>query len=497
MNRFLLFFLVIFNSFLYGCAMCAVSVPQVNVYTTIYAKENSTTFDITWKFHKVFTEALKAYDINENGTFEKEEKDKLLETIIVYIKPINYLTNLEYVKKDAPFEEYYIEPIHTNFEKITFHDGALEFHYNFTLDFPLQKEHKLSISFFDGGGNFDFILKDVVFKNYNGFKAIVPKLTQTYIYFFKEFQNQIEQQQDQQEYIPAILQPQKDNSKQKEIQKTPDPELQPQKKEKNFSLLEILSNKLNKLKLQIEDTLQDIKHNNSISSYLWLLFFSFLYGILHAIGPGHGKSLVSSYFIHQDRSYLKAFSISSLIGVVHTFSAFVLTLVVYYIVGLIFSSSLVNIEKTATKVSALIIIAIALYLIYQKYKKANIKTTFQPTRKPSFVKVQSNLHQPTSSCSCSGCKTTSTDLGVILAAGIVPCPGTVTIFLFTISLGIYFVGFLSAIFMSIGMSLVIYVTALLSLKVRKSTASNKTVVKILEYGSLTFILFLGIILLII
>jgi len=486
MNKLLILLLFIFNSFLYGCALCTLAVPKVDVYTTIYAKKDFTTFDVTWKFHTAFSEALKPYDVNENGIYEKAEKEAILEALIVYIKPIHYLTNIEYIKKDTEFEEYFYEPIITNFERITFSEtNQMIFNYNFEIPITLQKDYKLALNYYDGGGNFDFILKDIILKDYNGFKAIVPKFAQTYVYFFKEYQNQAEQFY-QQEYLPPILQ----TGKNQQV------ELEPIQEEQDLSLLDILSEELTKLKLQIEATLLDIQENNSLSAYFWLLLFSFIYGILHAIGPGHGKSLVSSYFIHQNKSYVKAFSIASLIGITHTFSAFLLTLIIYNIIGLMFNSSLVDIEQMATKVSAFIIISIAFYLIYKKYKKASTQITFNIGSTPSFVYNQPTLHKPTSDCGCSGCKTTSTDLGVILAAGIVPCPGTVTIFLFTISLGIYLVGFVSAIFMSIGMSLVIYITAILSLKVRKSTSSNETIVKILEYGSLVFILFLGLILLI-
>ena len=136
----------------------------------------------------------------------------------------------------------------------------------------------------------------------------------------------------------------------------------------------------------------------------------------------------------------------------------------------------------ATKLSAVIIISIALYLIYKKYKTTN--------------KLSFSTHNPNaSSCNCSGCNTKSEDLGVILAAGIVPCPGTVTIFIFTFGLGIYYVGFLSAIFMSLGMSLIIFITAYLSINIQKKSSSNTILKKIFEYGSLAFILCLGLFLL--
>lgn len=113
------------------------------------------------------------------------------------------------------------------------------------------------------------------------------------------------------------------------------------------------------------------------------------------------------------------------------------------------------------------------------------------------MNTQNNmLNTHTHSCSCNACKTTSTDLGVVLAAGIVPCAGTVMIFLFTMSLGVYFVGFLSAVFMSIGMSFIIFITAFLSIKIKKTQTHNSKLQKLLEYGSLLFIILLGVLLLI-
>ena len=238
--------------------------------------------------------------------------------------------------------------------------------------------------------------------------------------------------------------------------------------------IESLSKILQNFTKNIKELLNDIDKSSSPQAYIWLLLFSFGYGIIHAIGPGHGKSLISSYFLSQNSSHLKALSMSGLIGVVHTFSAFLLTFVIYYSVSRFLGNYFNDIETITTKISAIIIIFIAIFLIYKKISKSR--------------------HQ--SSCACSGCKTHSTDIGVILAAGIVPCAGTVTIFIYTMSLNLYFIGFLSAIFMSLGMSLIIYITALLSIKIRDKASSNTTVLKLFEYGSLVFILSLGVILLI-
>jgi len=246
---------------------------------------------------------------------------------------------------------------------------------------------------------------------------------------------------------------------------------EPQELQSEFT--KSLSKLLQDLTQSIKELLNEVEKSTSAMAYIWLLLFSFGYGVIHAAGPGHGKSLISSYFISEKSSHLKALGMASTIGVVHTFSAFILTFVIYYSVNSFLGSYFNDVETVATKMSAIIIIAIALFLIYKKISR----------------------HQH--SCGCSGCKTHSTDIGVILGAGLVPCAGTVTIFIYTMSLNLYFIGFLSAIFMSFGMSLVIYITALLSIKIRDKASSNTKLIKFFEYASLAFILSLGIILLIV
>lgn len=211
--------------------------------------------------------------------------------------------------------------------------------------------------------------------------------------------------------------------------------------------------------------------------------------MIHALGPGHGKSLVAAYFLGNNRSVSKAFSVSALIGVVHTFSAFILTFVIYYVLNTYMGRYFSDIEAVTTKVSALIIILIALYLLYKRISKR--PKAIPQTSTWSQVKPTPSHHQ---SCGCGACQTQSTDIGVILSAGIIPCPGTVTVFIFTLSLGVYMVGLMSAIFMSIGMSFIIFIAAYLSLKVREKSSPNERIRQILDYGSLIVIFGLGVLL---
>lgn len=447
------------------------------------------------------------YDENDNGKFDEDEKKNIINALVIYLQEYHYLTNIEYIHKDKAFSPNFIKKITPFFSNLEFEKGKMYYSFKFYTDFVLTKDHKLYFEVYDKGANFNFKLKDLVIKNYSDIKKINIDDTYAHIYFYnKEIKKQEEQKQIKEKPQSLFKIPAKEQKKEpineikkelNEIQEKPKKEQLESNNEEEDSILTWLGKKLNEIKIALEANLIEIKESNSILAYTWLLFFSFLYGIIHAAGPGHGKSLVASYFLNQDKSYLKAFNISLLIGVVHTFSAFLLTFIIYNFLGLVLNETLLDIESTATKISAVIIILIALYLIYKKLPKNKSDMAFKVAQNQSFVTTQKFTHTNSLSCGCSACKTTSTDLGVILSAGMIPCPGTVTIFIFTMSLGIYFVGFLSAVFMSAGMSLIIFITAMLSVTIRKSTNQNSKLSKILEYGSLLFILSLGVVLLIV
>ena len=458
----LLILIVTLNYNLFGCSLCVLDIPIVSTYTEITKNSNQTNFNVRWEFNDKFTQSISMYDENQDGLFDTKELRNVQLTLEDYLKTTNYLTDIFYESKEIKYSLEKLREFRPTSTSISIKKNIIIYNFSFSLNLELKQDYLLFIQFQDMGNNFNFQFKDIVLKNYNNFKIIEPLENSANIYLY-----------DKSEIVEA--------PKEKKINKT-----EVIKEEKNNdSFIELLSEQLGIYKTKIELLLKDIKENNSLISYFWLLLFSFLYGIIHAIGPGHGKSLVAAYFLTQDRSYIKAFNISLLIGVVHTFSAFILTLVIYYVLNVLLSNYFQDIEYIATKLSAVIIILIALSLIYKKIKSSKPNNKF-------------SIHNPNAhSCSCSGCKTTSNDLSVVIAAGIVPCPGTVTIFIFTFGLGIYFVGFLSAIFMSLGMSLIIFIMSYLSIKIKTKSQNNNTLIRFFEYGSLVFILLLGLSLLII
>lgn len=440
----------------FACGLCQLQVPVVGV--SLELRENNSS--IHWLFSKEFSkEIVASFDTNGDNHLGKAELIKVKESLTDYLKSNGYLTNIyHYPIQNQP------TPLEFNVTDDNFDLSNDYFKYRYKITHEtISNRGIVQIEFKDDKKFFDFTIQDANID-------IEGKDVSKNIFINQIFLN----------FKPKL-----------DENQTIKPKVQ---NEKNSNFYTFLEENLKHIVDKIKFYLNDIKENGSLISTLSLMLFSLIYGILHALGPGHGKSLVASYFLSHNKSYMRAFSIASLIAIVHTFSAFILTFVMFFILNNLLSNFLNDATLYISKTSAVVIISIALYLLYKKIKpKKVIKSWSNQQNKTILLKPQ-NLHN--NSCGCSACNTKSTDLGIILSAGIVPCPGTVAIFILTISINLYLVGFLSALTMSFGMSFIIFISAILSIKVKKTMNNkNSNLAKKLEYFSLIFILILGILLL--
>ena len=220
------------------------------------------------------------------------------------------------------------------------------------------------------------------------------------------------------------------------------------------------------LNAAISSTFREIGDGNSLIPILTILGIAFIYGVVHALGPGHGKLLVSSYFLRNNRSYKEAFKMGYLISIIHTVSALSISFVLYYFLEVVFSQTFQEVSFYMTKISALLIIGVGIYLFFEQHKE----------------------HISTNS-------TQRSDLSIALSAGVIPCPGVMTIILFSILIGNVSVGIAAAVFMSVGMGLTISLSAILATATRGQTPSK--ISKVFPFMGNSMILLLGIYLLLV
>lgn len=451
--------LLVFYTKIYACALCAIYDPTV--YVTIDLKtdeEKLREIKIVWEFTKTFSQQMdNYYDFNQNLRLDDDEWEQMHRDFIATMHAAKYHLRIssehEYV---SLYEKSVIE------EDVERLNEKLVFYFVLETDLSIQHEKAVVFHFADENGILGFFAKgENPVQLHGSEKWILGPGTNL--------------------YASAMVVQLADKDKITETYKHESPLKKKSQLEKPSVLYLYLAEMLNDIAKTLRDSLEAIK-GGDYSSLLFLLGFSFLYGMLHAAGPGHGKTLVGSYFLANDRSYSKAILISLMIGVVHIFSALMFTLAIILILKGAFSQALEDSTQIVNLISGVIIVGIAAHLLRQKLR----------ARKKIVWSTAGPQHHH-STCGCSSCAPQhTTDLGLVISAGILPCPGTVTIFVFTLSLGLYLTGFLAALSMSLGMSLVIAVSAIAATALKQGIRDRlPKVITFAEYAGLVIVLLLG------
>jgi nickel/cobalt transporter (NicO) family protein len=151
-----------------------------------------------------------------------------------------------------------------------------------------------------------------------------------------------------------------------------------------------------------------------------------------------------------------------------------------------------------TSFSALIIMLLAVYILYRKLSKkscacccsVDLKTTnfTAVSSNMNFIKAASNKPVITP------IRTKKQDLIFVITAGIIPCPGTVLLFVYAFLLKTYFAVALASISISFGMAFVIFLSSFLGVSLNKVSQKSTKLVNILEIGSPIFMFVLGLLL---
>jgi len=241
-----------------------------------------------------------------------------------------------------------------------------------------------------------------------------------------------------------------------------------------------------KLNSRMAGLFNDMKEGRTSHALFLILLFSFLYGALHAAGPGHGKAMIGSYFLSRSSRITEGILAGSIISAVHALSTLIVIGLLYFVMRRAFLSSFETMSRNIQVGSAVLIIAIGVYLLFSAIHEQFIRKNHEESMVPEKEICKKNLFL------------------VCISIGIIPCPGATIILLFAINKGILPAGILSVIAMSIGMAMTISVVAVMIIltkrHVAKFTETKGRFSRVFEIsmqllGSL-FIIILGIFLLI-
>lgn len=218
---------------------------------------------------------------------------------------------------------------------------------------------------------------------------------------------------------------------------------------------------------QLADLLYDAKENPLVSGS-YLAGFSFLYGILHALGPGHGKVIVTTYLATQPTKVKTSLVLTFISALCQALVAIALVSILVW--GI--SSSTQDINSQATwfiKLSSILISVLGGMICWRVLKRI-YATTFSHSNKPCHNHHEEHEH----SCGCGHQHVASPEdvdnasslreyAGVIMSIGLRPCSGAIMVLFFANVVGLYWMGVVSALLMSTGTAITTSALALLTL----------------------------------
>lgn len=176
------------------------------------------------------------------------------------------------------------------------------------------------------------------------------------------------------------------------------------------------------------------QEESRMSPYVWMILASFLYGIIHAAGPGHGKAALAAYFAGGRTAGWRVCGVAAGTAFLHAGSGMALVWVVHGIFDEAVQGVLPEATRWTQTISAAMILLMGLVvagLAWRRWRSPIATTLKKPRSWP-----------------------------VILALGLIPCPATVLVFLFCLSFNAAALGVVLVLALAAGMATCLIAVAL-------------------------------------
>jgi ABC-type nickel/cobalt efflux system permease component RcnA len=197
--------------------------------------------------------------------------------------------------------------------------------------------------------------------------------------------------------------------------------------------------------------LRRLRGGEATSAALAVAWIAFLYGVLHAVGPGHGKLVVSSLFLARDARLRTAVGISWLVSLLQTMSAIAIVSVVALALGR-GGFAVLRDSRRIELVCYGLIALIGLGMLAGALREAWV-----------------HRRDARAAADAAGASRGVASTGLVLATGLTPCASAIIILLFALGQELYLVGVAACLVMAVGMGLTVSLVGLAAVATRRGT----------------------------
>ena len=217
------------------------------------------------------------------------------------------------------------------------------------------------------------------------------------------------------------------------------------------ALTDLLTDFQHRANAEVSFHMNAIERGENFGAFLLALGIAFAYGAVHALGPGHGKFVIVSYFLGREARVMRGVVLAIQIAIVHVIAAVVVVWLADAVLRGGFGVGLSEIPGVRAA-SFLIIVGIGLYMLYRAVR-ASLRTRSRGAggHHHHHHRDHNHDHHSGHGHSHSHGHGGRAEGGVLaLAAGMVPCPGAVLIMLYAVGNDMIVPGSLLVASMSLG-----------------------------------------------
>lgn len=226
------------------------------------------------------------------------------------------------------------------------------------------------------------------------------------------------------------------------------------------------------------------------SGLVWasLLGLGALYGVIHTLLPGHRKTVLFSYFMSENARPIHGVLAGVSLAILHAGAAVAIVLGSYWLIETSLNVAVTRANEIVQNLSAWMIVALGSLFLFGKVRHAlahshhheeppheegegrHAPPTINPEA-PALATAEATPRTPTARRSSSGRAPLS--LPAIVLSGLVPCPGSTVVLLFSLSLGIVTVGIATVSAISFGMAVTLSVISVATITLKRGILARQ------------------------
>lgn len=244
-----------------------------------------------------------------------------------------------------------------------------------------------------------------------------------------------------------------------------------------------------KMQRQLAASVKRLKSGNAIAAALVLAGLSFLYGVVHAVGPGHGKAIISSYVIANEETIKRGVMISFLAAGMQAVTAVALVsvlLIALNATGLqmnAWSSQLESVSYALIALVGLYLLTLQLLRLWRRFhhgpaaETAHSRGDGNPGHDHGHHHhAHGHAHDHTHGEDCphivdarelAGPFSWHKVMAVVFSVGIRPCTGAILVLVFALTQGLFWAGVAATFAMALGTAITVAILASLALGSRE------------------------------